>query len=143
MFEPSRVVALLLARFGPGDGNCATRDERKLAEAFGRILLEAAHCELTIADEEELEVDDEEKMDEEWDIMSEIDEVCSPLPYESGFVGFGGKPIPVEQVFSSPFSDDAIWKPHIWGVPLFKVKSAIAYYRSTSKGSRPITKLRS
>ncbi|KAL6723368.1 hypothetical protein Aduo_018380 [Ancylostoma duodenale] len=70
MFEPSRVVALLLARFGPGDGNCATRDERKLAEAFGRILLEAAHCELTIADEEELEVDDEEKMDEEWDIRT-------------------------------------------------------------------------
>ncbi|EYC17838.1 hypothetical protein Y032_0029g1901 [Ancylostoma ceylanicum] len=87
MFEPSRVVALLLARFGPGDGSCATRDERKMAEAFGRILLEASYSELAIAEEEDLEVDDDEKIDREWDMMSEVDEFCCPSPYASGFLG--------------------------------------------------------
>ncbi|EYC01959.1 hypothetical protein Y032_0103g3562 [Ancylostoma ceylanicum] len=46
MFEHSRVVAFLLARFGPGDGSCANRDERKMAEAFGRILFEASYSEV-------------------------------------------------------------------------------------------------
>ncbi|EYC02133.1 hypothetical protein Y032_0102g3512 [Ancylostoma ceylanicum] len=63
MFEPSCDVVLLLARFGPGDGSCATRDERKVAEAFGRILLQASYSELAIVDEEDLEVDDGEKID--------------------------------------------------------------------------------
>lgn len=51
MLEPSCVVAVLLAKFGQGDSSSATRDERKLADAFGRILLEAAYSELVVADE--------------------------------------------------------------------------------------------
>ncbi|EYC41207.1 hypothetical protein Y032_0577g227 [Ancylostoma ceylanicum] len=50
-----------------------------MAEAFGRILLEASYSELAIAEEEDLEVDDDEKIDREWDMMSEVDELSFPL----------------------------------------------------------------
>ncbi|EYC44176.1 hypothetical protein Y032_0470g2035 [Ancylostoma ceylanicum] len=73
MFDCSRVVALLLAKFGQGDVTNATRQESKMAEAFERVLLDAAHCDLTIEDEEDLEEDrdNDEKMDVNWEMDCE------------------------------------------------------------------------
>ncbi|EYB85836.1 hypothetical protein Y032_0290g1551 [Ancylostoma ceylanicum] len=38
-----------------------------MAEAFERVLLDAAYCDLAIEDEEDLEEDNNEKMDVDWD----------------------------------------------------------------------------
>ncbi|EYB81718.1 hypothetical protein Y032_0375g233 [Ancylostoma ceylanicum] len=62
MFDFSRMVALLLAKFGLGDVTNATRQERKMAEAFERVLLDAAYSDLTVEDEEYIEEDNDEKM---------------------------------------------------------------------------------
>ncbi|EYB93042.1 hypothetical protein Y032_0187g1132 [Ancylostoma ceylanicum] len=62
------MVALLLAKFCQGDVTNATHQERKMAEAFERVLLDAAYCGLTIEDEEDIEEDNDEKMDNDWDI---------------------------------------------------------------------------
>ncbi|EYC25545.1 hypothetical protein Y032_0011g1268 [Ancylostoma ceylanicum] len=68
MFDCSRVVALLLAKFGQGDATNATHQERKMAEAFERVLPDAAYCGLTVEDEEDIEEDNDKKMDIDWDI---------------------------------------------------------------------------
>ncbi|EYC03313.1 hypothetical protein Y032_0095g2867 [Ancylostoma ceylanicum] len=38
-----------------------------MTEAFERVLLDAAYCDLTIEDEEDLQEDNDEKMDVDWD----------------------------------------------------------------------------
>ncbi|EYC01515.1 hypothetical protein Y032_0106g3736 [Ancylostoma ceylanicum] len=68
MFDCSRVVALLLAKFGQRDVKNATHKERAMAEAFERVLPDAAYCGLTIEDEEDIKEDNEEKMDIDWEI---------------------------------------------------------------------------
>ncbi|EYC09492.1 hypothetical protein Y032_0060g3146 [Ancylostoma ceylanicum] len=69
MLDHARVVALSLAKFGQGDIINATRHEHKMAEAFEKVLLDVASCDLTIEDEEYIEEDNDEKMD----IVSDID----------------------------------------------------------------------
>ncbi|EYC44216.1 hypothetical protein Y032_0468g2010 [Ancylostoma ceylanicum] len=98
MFDCSRVVALLLAKFGQGDVTNTTHQERKMAEAFERVLLYAAYCDLTVEDEENVEEDNDEKMDVDWDIDCENIGTRSS-PSSTPFIEFGGKPIPIEQVF--------------------------------------------
>ncbi|EYB81733.1 hypothetical protein Y032_0375g242 [Ancylostoma ceylanicum] len=61
MSDCSRVVALLLAKFG----------QPKMAEASDGVLLDAAYCDLTIEDEKDLEEDNDEKKDVDWDIDCE------------------------------------------------------------------------
>ncbi|EYC44101.1 hypothetical protein Y032_0472g2069 [Ancylostoma ceylanicum] len=51
----SRVVTLLLAKFGYGDITSATRQERKMMLAFQRVLLDAAHSDSMIEAEEDEE----------------------------------------------------------------------------------------
>ncbi|EYC21993.1 hypothetical protein Y032_0018g3651 [Ancylostoma ceylanicum] len=71
MFDWSGVVALLLAKFGQGDATNAIRQKRKMAEAFERVLLDAAYSDLATKDDENLEEDNDEKMDVVWDIDCE------------------------------------------------------------------------
>ncbi|EYB91257.1 hypothetical protein Y032_0208g2078 [Ancylostoma ceylanicum] len=68
MSDRSRVVALLLVKFGQGDITNRIRQDHKMAEAFERVLLDAAFSELMIQDEEYLD-DNDEKMDVDWDIL--------------------------------------------------------------------------
>ncbi|EYC21068.1 hypothetical protein Y032_0020g210 [Ancylostoma ceylanicum] len=68
MFDCSRVVALLLPRFGQDDITNATRQECKMEENFARVLLDAAHSNLTMEDEEDLEGDNDVRMDVDWAI---------------------------------------------------------------------------
>ncbi|EYC40403.1 hypothetical protein Y032_0613g671 [Ancylostoma ceylanicum] len=100
MFYCSLLVAFLLAKFGQGDVTNATHQERKMAEAFERVLLDAAYCDLTIEDEEDLEEDrdNDEKMDVDWEMDCENIETHSS-PSNAPFIEFGGKPVPIEQVF--------------------------------------------
>ncbi|EYC16180.1 hypothetical protein Y032_0034g2843 [Ancylostoma ceylanicum] len=98
MFDCLRVFALLLAKFGKGGVTNGTRQERKMAEAFERVLLEAAYYEMTIEDEEDLEDDNDEKMDFDRDIDCENMETrCSPS--NAPFIEFVDKPISIEHVF--------------------------------------------
>ena len=55
MFHYSRVVALLLVKFGKGGVTNANNQERKMAQAFEKVLLNAAHSDLTIEAEEDEE----------------------------------------------------------------------------------------
>ncbi|EYC07794.1 hypothetical protein Y032_0069g399 [Ancylostoma ceylanicum] len=89
-------------KFGQGDVTNATHQERKMAEAFERVLLDAAYCDLTIEDEENVEEDNDEKMDVDWDVDCENIGTRSS-PSNTPFIEFGGKPIPIEQVFWSNF----------------------------------------
>ncbi|EYB92029.1 hypothetical protein Y032_0199g1676 [Ancylostoma ceylanicum] len=102
MFDCSRVVALLLAKFGQGDVTNTTHQERKMAEASERILLDAVYCASTIEDEEYIEENNAEKMDVDWDMVCENIETRSS-PWNTPFIEFGSKPIPIEQVFWSNF----------------------------------------
>ncbi|EYB86561.1 hypothetical protein Y032_0204g1877 [Ancylostoma ceylanicum] len=102
MFDCSRVVALLMAKFGQGDVTNTTHQERKMAEAFERVLLGAAYCDLTVEDMEDLEEDNDEKMDVDWDIDCENIETRSS-PSNTPLIEFGGKSTPTEQVFWSNF----------------------------------------
>ncbi|EYC18655.1 hypothetical protein Y032_0026g1294 [Ancylostoma ceylanicum] len=67
-----------------------------MAQAFERVLLDAAYCDLTIEDEEDIEEDNDEKMDVDWDIYCENIETRSS-PSNTPFIEFGGKPISIEQ----------------------------------------------
>ncbi|EYB85832.1 hypothetical protein Y032_0290g1547 [Ancylostoma ceylanicum] len=96
MFDCSRVVALLLAKFGQSDVTNTTHQKRKMAEAFERVLLDAAYCDLSIEDEEDLEANNDEKMDIDWDIDCENIRTRSS-PSNTSYIEFGGKPIPIEQ----------------------------------------------
>ncbi|EYC16205.1 hypothetical protein Y032_0034g2856 [Ancylostoma ceylanicum] len=50
-----------------------------MVEAFDRVLLDAAYCDLTIENEEDLEGDNDKKMDVDWDIECEnIETRASP-----------------------------------------------------------------
>ncbi|EYC05661.1 hypothetical protein Y032_0081g1509 [Ancylostoma ceylanicum] len=91
MFDCSRVVALLLAKFGQGDITNATRQERKMAEAFEGVLLDAAYCDLTIESGEDLEEDNDEKMDIDWDIDCENIGTRSSSS-NTPFIDFGASP---------------------------------------------------
>ncbi|EYC14610.1 hypothetical protein Y032_0040g305 [Ancylostoma ceylanicum] len=66
-----------------------------MAEAFKRVLLDAAYCDLSIEDEEDLEANNDEKMDVDWDRDCENIETRSS-PSNNPFIEFGGKPIPIE-----------------------------------------------
>ncbi|EYB99773.1 hypothetical protein Y032_0120g929 [Ancylostoma ceylanicum] len=66
-----------------------------MAEAFERVLFDAAHSDLTIEDEKDPE-DNDEKMDVDWNVDCEKIETRS----SSLFIDFGGEPIPIEQLYS-------------------------------------------
>ncbi|EYB88946.1 hypothetical protein Y032_0239g3323 [Ancylostoma ceylanicum] len=108
MFDCSCVVALLLAKFGQGDVTNATRQERKMAGAFERVLLDVAYSEFAEEDEEDLEEDNDEKMLVNWDMDRENIETRSS-PSTAPFIEFGGKPIPIGQVFWSNFLQTRKW----------------------------------
>ncbi|EYC24174.1 hypothetical protein Y032_0014g2367 [Ancylostoma ceylanicum] len=67
-----------------------------MVEAFERVLLDAAYCDLTIEDEEDLKEDNNEKMNIDWDIDCENIGTRSS-PSNTPFIEFGGKHIPIEQ----------------------------------------------
>ncbi|EYC14089.1 hypothetical protein Y032_0042g712 [Ancylostoma ceylanicum] len=90
MFDYSRVVALLLAKFGKGDVTNATRQQHEMAEAFESVLVDAAYSDLTIEDEEDLEEDNNKKMDVDWDINCANIETRSSRS-NAPFIQFGGK----------------------------------------------------
>ncbi|EYB84608.1 hypothetical protein Y032_0313g2184 [Ancylostoma ceylanicum] len=93
MFDCSRVVALLLAKF-KGDATNATRQVRKMAEEFESVLLDAAYSYMTVEYEEDLEEDNDEKMDVDWDLdCDNIETSCSPS--NAPFIEFGSKPISI------------------------------------------------
>ncbi|EYB86491.1 hypothetical protein Y032_0278g1172 [Ancylostoma ceylanicum] len=69
-----------------------------MAEAFERVLLDAAYCDLTVEDEEDLEEDNDEKMDVDWDTDCENIETGSS-PSNTPFIELGSKPIPIEQIW--------------------------------------------
>ncbi|EYC36293.1 hypothetical protein Y032_0912g3010 [Ancylostoma ceylanicum] len=98
MFDCSRLVALLLAKFGQDDGTIATRQEWRMAEAFERVLLDAAYIYLTIEDEEDIEEDNDEKMDVDWDIDCENMESRSSPSY-TPFIEFGVSPYLLNRYF--------------------------------------------
>ncbi|EYC26277.1 hypothetical protein Y032_0010g1060 [Ancylostoma ceylanicum] len=54
-FDCSRVIALLLVKFAKGAVISATRQERKLAQTFERVLLDAAYSDLTVEAEKDEE----------------------------------------------------------------------------------------
>ncbi|EYC26403.1 hypothetical protein Y032_0010g1135 [Ancylostoma ceylanicum] len=67
-----------------------------MAEAFQRVLLDAAYCDITIENEENVEEDNDEKMDVHWDIDCENIGTRSS-PSNTPFIEFGSKPIPIQQ----------------------------------------------
>ncbi|EYC20608.1 hypothetical protein Y032_0021g308 [Ancylostoma ceylanicum] len=87
MFDCSRVVALLLAKFGQGDVTNTTHQERKMA----------FYCASTIEDEEYIKENNAEKMDVDWDMDCENIETRSSSS-NTLFIEFGRKRIPIEQV---------------------------------------------
>ncbi|EYC40948.1 hypothetical protein Y032_0588g355 [Ancylostoma ceylanicum] len=98
MFDCSRVVVLLLTKFGQGDVTNTTHQERKMVEASERVLLDAVYCASTIEDERCIEENNAEKMDVDWDMDCEnIETRCSSS--NTPFIEFGSKRIPIEQVF--------------------------------------------
>ncbi|EYC45237.1 hypothetical protein Y032_0435g1423 [Ancylostoma ceylanicum] len=102
MFDCSRVVALLLAKFGQGDVTNTTHQERKMAEAFERFLLDAAYCDLTTEDEENVEEDNDEKMDVDWDTDCENIGTRSS-PSNTPFIEFGASPYLLSRYFGVIF----------------------------------------
>ncbi|EYC32568.1 hypothetical protein Y032_0003g1661 [Ancylostoma ceylanicum] len=102
MFGCSRVVALLLAKFGKGDVTNGTCQERTMTEAFESVLLEAAHYDMRIEDEEDLEEGNDEKMDVDPDLNRENIETSSS-PSTAPSIEFGGKPMLLGEVFWSNF----------------------------------------
>ncbi|EYC36255.1 hypothetical protein Y032_0914g3026 [Ancylostoma ceylanicum] len=73
----------------------------KMAEAFERDLLDAAYCDLTIEDEEDLKENNDEKMGVDWDMDCENIRTRSSSS-NTPFVKFVGKPN-TEQIFWSNF----------------------------------------
>ncbi|EYB97894.1 hypothetical protein Y032_0136g1984 [Ancylostoma ceylanicum] len=110
MFDCSCVVALSLAKFSHGDVTNTTHQKRKMAEAFERVLLDAAYCDLTREDEEDLEEANDEKMDVNRDIDYENIETRSS-PSNTPFIEFMGKPIPIEQEAIRTFTHSKIRTP--------------------------------
>ncbi|EYC24558.1 hypothetical protein Y032_0013g1969 [Ancylostoma ceylanicum] len=87
-----------MSEFGQGDVNNTTRQKHKMAKAFERVLLEVALCDLKIEEEEDLEEDNDGKMEVDCDIDCEnIETRRSPL--NDPFIEFVGMPISIEQVF--------------------------------------------